>query len=154
MGSIDVKGVERVMQLSDSVNESVDNYYAERDRLFPGLSTVNDMYHALPKDQRKEFIKYYPQLSSYFEWNSNYKDRHPEYDAWNNQRTNYYNEKACYESYAAMSPYTQKQLEYAASTGKKLDDTSLYELNKLYYQYGSPNYNTFDQFVKMLQDWE
>ena len=154
VGSIDVKGVERVMQLSESVIESVDNYFEERDRLYPGISIIQNGYYALPKDQRKNWISSFPQLEEYWEWNRQYKNDHPEYVRWNEERSAYYNEATCYNSYAEMSERTQQQLDLNKATGKQMSGAAEWELQQLYAKYANGNFLGFEDYVKLLQDWE
>ena len=154
VGSIDVEGVERVMQYSEAVDKSVDNYYSERDQYFPGISVIQDGYYDLPKDQRKEYLEYFPQLTEYWDWNREYKNQHPEYTFWNEQRSAYYNEETCYDSYADMSEFTQQALEYAKTTNSELNETARYELARLYQKYANPNFLSFDGYIELLQNWE
>lgn len=154
VGSIDVEGVERVMKYSEPVNNAVDTYYTERDQYFPGISVIQDGYYAVPKDQRKSYLNYFPQLSTYWDWNRDYKNRHPEFTFWNEQRSVYYNEETCYNSYADMSEFTQQSLEYAKVTKEDLNDTARYELMKLYQRYANQNFVSFDDYVELLQNWE
>lgn len=153
VGSIDVEGVERVMQYSEPVIDSVDQYYAERDQLFPGISVIQNGYNAIPKDQRKAYIGYFPMLKEYWDWNRAYKDQHPEFTFWNEQRSGYYNEETCWNSYADMSEFTQKALDYAKMTKGSLNDTARYELMNLYRKYANQNFMSFESYVKLLQNW-
>ena len=150
VGSVDVNGVERVMQLSDSV----DTYYAERDSKFPGISVIQDGYYALPKQgpERKQYRQAFPELSNYWEWNRNYKETHPEFVQWTDNRSNYYDEQTCYESFAAMSPNLAKELEYTKATKNPLSNTAQYELRKLHEKYGGTK--SLDEYLKLLQDWK
>ena len=83
----------------------------EKDKLFPGISVIQNGYHELSKDRRKSYLQRYPQLESYREWNRQFQNEHPEYVRWNKERSEFYNESTCYETYAAMSRRTQKELE-------------------------------------------
>lgn len=154
VGSIDVQGVERVMQLSDKVIESVDTYYEERDRLYPGISIIQNGYYALPKDQRKSYIQSVPQLEDYWEWNRNYKNDHPEFVRWNEERSDYYNEATCYNSYAEMSERTQQQLELNKATSDRMSSAAEWELQQLYTKYANENFLSFEDYIKLLQDWK
>ena len=142
------------MQYSEAVDKSVDNYYSERDQYFPGISVIQDGYYDLPKDQRKEYLEYFPQLTEYWDWNREYKNQHPEYTFWNEQRSAYYNEETCYDSYADMSEFTQQALEYAKTTNSELNETARYELARLYQKYANPNFLSFDGYIELLQNWE
>ncbi len=156
VGTIDVEGVRRVMQLNEHVIDSVDVYYAERDQRFPGVSTIENGYYALPKggSQRKEYLSYFPQLKEYWNWKSDYKADHPEFVIWNDDRSNYFNEEMCYNSYAEMSERTQQDLEYAKVTKNDLGNAARYELTQLYQKYANPSFMSFDEYVKQLQDWK
>lgn len=154
VGSIDVQGVERVMQLSEPVIESVDNYYEERDRLYPGISIIQNGYYALPKDQRKSWISSFPQLEEYWDWNRQYKNDHPDFVRWSEEKSAYYNEATCYNSYAEMSERTQQQLDLNKATGKQMSSVAEWELQQLYAKYANENFLGFEDYVKLLQDWE
>ena len=154
VGSIDVHGVQQVMQLSNKVIDAVAEHDELKNQLYPGIGVIQDKYYELPKDQRKAFIAQFPRLQEYWDWNREYKNEHPEYVQWEEGRSDYYNEKTLYNSYADMTEYTQKQLDYAKATGKDLSDAAQYELQKLYLKYANPSFMSFEDYVKQLQDWE
>ena len=112
------------------------------------------MYYDLPKDQRKAFLNAMPQLSEYWDWNRNYKNDHPEVTKWLDDRSAAYNEDTYYNSYAEMSQRTQKELEYTKATGKELSDFASWELSRLYEKHANPNFMSYKDYVKGLQDWE
>ena len=154
VGSIDVQGVEKVMQLSQPVIDVVTQHDEYKDQMFPGISVIQNGYYNLPKDQRKAYLNYFPQLSEYWDWNRQYKNDHPDYVRWENERTATYNERTMYESYAAMSERTQKELEYAKATGRQMSDTAQYELQRLYQKYANTNFTSYKDYIKQLQDYE
>ena len=154
VGTIDVDGITRVLQLSEPVIDAVDEYNTIKAERFPGITTIQNGYYALPKDQRKEYLSYFPVLEDYWEWNRNYKNAHEEVTRFIEDRSSYYNEATCYNSYAEMSEMTQKQLEYAKATGKEMSDAADYELHQLYKRFASEQYTSYDEYVKMLQDYE
>lgn len=154
VGSIDVEGVERVMKLSDPVVNVIqehDDYVAQN---YPGIKVIQDGYYALPKDQRKAYLQQFPQLNSYWEYNRQFKNAHPEYEQWNDARSAAYNEDTYYNTYADMSQYTQQQLAYAKATGQPVSATADYELNRLYAKYANPSFLSYEDFVKALISWE
>jgi hypothetical protein len=53
---------------------------AERDRLYPGIFGTQDAYFALPErgKERKAYREAHPELVAYWEWNRTYKAEHPE----------------------------------------------------------------------------
>jgi hypothetical protein len=115
---------------------------------------IQNTYYDLPKDQRKAYLQQMPKLQEYWDWNRQYKNDHPEYVQWEEERSAYYNEETLYNSYADMSQYTQKQLDYAKATGNKLSEAAQYELQKLYQKYANPSFMSFEDYIKQLQDWE
>ena len=66
----------------------------------------------------------------------------------------YYNMETCCNSYAEMTDYTQQALEYAKTTQGTVSDTARYELRKLYQKYANPDFMSFDEYIKLLQDYE
>ena len=154
VGSIDVQGVERVMQLSDPVINAVAEHDQIKEQRWPGISVVQDLYYSLPKDQRKAFLQQFPKLSEYWDWNRQYKEDHPEYVQWSNDRTDYFNEELCYNSFGDMSEYTLRQLEHARKTGADMSEPSLYELQRLYQKYADPSYTSYDEYVKLLMAYD
>ena len=154
VGSIDVQGVERVMQLSEPVIDAVEEHDRIKNEQFPGISILQNQYYALPKDQRKAYLQSVPQLEEYWDWNREYKNDHPEYVRWNEERSDYYNEATCYNSYADMSERTQQQLDLNKATGKQLSSAAEWELQQLYTKYANENFLGFEDYVKLLQDWE
>ena len=154
VGSIDVQGVERVMQLSEPVIDAVEEHDRIKNEQYPGISIIQNGYYALPKDQRKNYLATFPQLEDYWEWNREYKNDHPEYVRWNEERSDYYNEATCYNSYADMSERTQQQLDLNKATGKQLSSAAEWELQQLYAKYANENFLSFADYVKLLQNWE
>ena len=155
VGTIDIQGVQQqVMQLSNKTISAVEEHDQIKNQRWPGISVIQDAYYALPKDQRKAFITQFPRLQEYWDWNRQYKNEHPEYVQWENERTAYYNEETLYNSYADMTQYSQKQLDYAKATGNNPSEAALYELQKLYQKYANPNFMSFEDYIKQLQDWE
>lgn len=154
VGSIDVEGVSRVMQLSDQTIDIVTQHDELKDQLYPGISVIQNIYYDLPKDQRKSFIEQIPQLPEYWEWNREFKNDHPDYVQWETDRSAYYNESTLYNSYADMSQYTQDQISYAAATGNDLSSAALYELQQLYGRYANASFLSFEDYVKELMAWK
>ena len=154
VGSIDVQGVQQVMQLSNKTIDAVAEHDEIKNQRFPGISVIQNTYYDLPKDQRKAYLQQMPKLQEYWDWNRQYKNDHPEYVQWEEERSAYYNEETLYNSYADMSQYTQKQLDYAKATGNKLSEAAQYELQKLYQKYANPSFMSFEDYIKQLQDWD
>ena len=154
VGSVDVKGVERVMRMSDRAVNVVQQYNEIKDSRYPGIGVIQNMYYELPKDQRKAFLQSFPQLSEYWDWNRNYKEANPEVQQWSDERSARYNEDTLYNSFAEMSERTQQELDYAKSTGKALSDFATYELQRLYRKYANPSYLNYADYVKQLEEWE
>ena len=154
VGNIDVQGVERVLQLNEPVIDAVAEHDEIKRTMFPGISVIQNGYYALPKSQRKAYLESFPQLSAYWTWNRQYKDEHPEYVRWENERTAYYNEETLYNSYADMSERTQQELEYAKATGNEMSQAAQYELQRLYQKYANSNYMSWQEYIRQLQNWD
>ena len=154
VGSIDVEGVTRVMQLSQPVINAQEEHDRIKNEQFPGIGVIQDIYNALPKDQKKAFIEEFPQLPDYWDWNRTFKDEHPEYVQWESDRSDVYNVRTYYLSYGEMSQRTQQDLEYSRTTGKDISNFSRQELERLYNKYANSSFMTFDEYVKQLKEWK
>ena len=156
IGSIDVKGVERVMQMSEQAVSAIDEYDTIKEERFPGIGVIQNGYFALPKQgpQRKQYLQEFPQLEDYWTWNRTYKEEHSEVGTFSEHRSEVFNNRTCYESYAVMSEYTMQQLDLAKATKGQLSDIARRELENLYKQFVDPRYTTLEEYIKMLQDYE
>ena len=145
-----------MLKLSNTAQTNIANYEEIKEQRFPGISYIQSGYYdkSLSKDQKSQYLKDFPELKEYWDWNAAYKKQFPEVQTWLDDRSNYFNEMTCYQSYADMSESTQKQLEYAKATGKPMSNTAIYELNQLYGKYADPDYLTMDAYIKLLQNWE
>ena len=154
IGSIDVKGVEKVMRLSDQVVDAVQYYNEYKDQTFPGIGTIQSIYKSLPVDQRKGFLNAMPELSAYWEWDRQYKEAHPEVKKWLEDRSEGYNAETYWNSYAELSEYTRGELQNARATGKEISDTARYELQKTYNRYADPRYMSFEDYLKGMKNYK
>lgn len=154
VGSVDVDGVTKLLQLSDKTINEVDEYSTLKDQKFPGISVIQTKYFELPKGQRAEYLTYFPQLEEYWEWNRQYKNEHPNVQTWQDERSAYYNEETCYKSYAEMSERTQTELEYTKVTGNELSDAARYELSSLYDKYANANFLSYEDYIELLENWD
>ena len=145
---VDVKGVERVMRMNDRAVNVVQQYNEIKNSQYPVIDVIQNMYYEVPKDQRKTFLQSFPQLSDYWEWNRNYKNKHVKVSKWLDDRSAAYNEDAYHNSYAKMSQRTQKELEYAKAAGKDLSDFTNWELSRLYVMYANPNFMSYKDYVR------
>lgn len=64
--------------LPASQNAAVQAYWDEREKLFPGLKRVEEVYYGLPKNMRKQMLATYPKLQEMWDWGKTYKMYHPE----------------------------------------------------------------------------
>ena len=154
IGSIDVKGVEKVMRLSDQVVDAVQYYNDYKDQKYPGIDTIQNIYYSLPVDQRKGFLNAMPELSDYWEWNRQYKEAHPEVKKWLDNRSEGYNAETYWNSYAELSEYTRGELTNARATGKEISDTARYELQKTYNRFADPRYMSFEDYLKGMKNYK
>ena len=67
-------------------------------------------------------------------------------------RSDYYDERTCCNSYADMRDNLMKKLEYTSAAKNDFSESAKYELRKLHEKYGGNN--TYDEYVKLLQNWK
>jgi hypothetical protein len=137
--------------IPEPLMSAYDTYREERDRLYPGMSEVNEIYYSLPVDQRKIFADGTPNLAKYQEWNKQYKIDHPEVKEFSNLQTDYYDMKEAEEVFSMMDKLTLKALTTAAYSGKEVDKN----YQKLIEQYmvRSGSTKKYKDFVKNLTDY-
>jgi hypothetical protein len=69
---------------------AVDSYYNIRNRKFPGISALSNMYMNAPQNKKREILRRFPQLKEYWTWNDEYKARAPQMAPYlENQQANY-----------------------------------------------------------------
>lgn len=64
--------------LSPEVTKVTDQYFEQRNRLYPNYYELQTQYYNLPKSKRDSFLVANPQLSDYWAWNRKWKNRFPE----------------------------------------------------------------------------
>ena len=128
-----------------TINE-VQQFYTEKDEKFPGISRVEDMYYSMPVNQRKDFLAYFPELNNYWSWKGQYRDTHPEYDAWAGRRTDYYKQQQADEAFALMDSLTLKAFARNSVTSDYYP-----AIRRIQEQLG--NTDSIEDFVQELQDY-
>jgi hypothetical protein len=56
---------------------AVEAYRSIREDQFPAWYALQSYYFSLPKDERKTFLKEFPELKDYWDWNRQYKKENP-----------------------------------------------------------------------------
>lgn len=137
--------------IPEPLMNAYDTFRAERDRLYPGMADVDQIYYSLPADQRKIFANANPKLVEYQKWSSQYKKDHPEVKEFSNLQSDYYDMKEAEEVFAMMDKLTLKALTTAAYSGKDVDK----DYQKLIEQYmlRSGSTKKYKDFVKNLTDY-
>ena len=137
--------------IPEPLMNAYDTFRSERDRLYPGMADVDQIYYSLPADQRKIFANANPKLVEYQKWSSQYKKDHPEVKEFSNLQTDYYDMKEAEEVFAMMDKLTLKALTTAAYSGKDVDKN----YQKLIEQYmlRSGSTKKYKDFVKNLTDY-
>jgi hypothetical protein len=60
------------------ISQQLNTYYQERDRRYPNIVAIQNMYYAMPKEKQYQFKQMYPELSDYWAWRRSYIRSHPE----------------------------------------------------------------------------
>ena len=135
------------------VNEKISHevYLKERERLYPGMSDVSNIYYNLPVEDRKIFRQANPNLTKYWEWNRNYKSQHPEVDNYSKRMTDYYNTIEAEDVFSILDPFTIKELTRAAYTKGKVD--KMYQPVIERAMASAKVSDSYDDFLKVLTDY-
>ena len=118
-----------------------------RNSLFPNWYALSQRYFGLPEgQQRKDFLKKFPQVKDYFDWNSAYKESHPEIQEYADiYRPPEYD-------YTFMKEFTQplvKQLYQHYLNSTPLSTGAINELNRIWQANGQQG-GDFDTFLEVV----
>ena len=64
--------------LPQQITKVTDQYFEQRNRLYPQYYELQSQYYNLPKSERRAFLIANPQLKDYWDWNRQWKARYPE----------------------------------------------------------------------------
>ena len=126
---------------------AVDEYYAERDKLFPLATGWQSIYFSLSPTERKAFLKQYPKLKDYWEWNDEYKQEHPDIADYLTER--YGSQESYLEDVNDLTaPLTRALLQYYM-VGKPLTSGARAELQRIWLMNGSKG-GSLDDYTQQL----
>lgn len=120
---INLQNIESInlMQFPDTTHDEVMTYYAERDRLFPGMNKVSSIYYSLPVEDRKKFRQAMPELSKYWDWNKQYKKDHPDVANFTKIQSDYFDAIDAENVIDNLDNVTLSYLKQAAFSGQALE---------------------------------
>lgn len=138
-----------VIPVNEKISQEV--YLKERERLYPGMSDVSNIYYNLPVEDRKIFRQANPNLTKYWEWNRTYKSQHPEVGNYSKRMTDYYNTIEAEDVFSILDPFTIKELTRAAYTKGKVD--KMYQPVIERAMASAKVSDSYDDFLKVLTDY-
>jgi len=128
-------------------------YWAERDKQFPGILTVQNTYYDQNKD--RAYLAEHPELKRYWEWNKQYKAEHPEVTKYQESGAKQYNTVTItkplvtVEELSTFDPVLIRQLLNSVYTGQSLTDGARTELYRLWVSKGKPG--TFPEYLSAVK---
>ncbi len=128
-----------------------ETYLQEREKQFPGMADVSNIYYKLPVEDRKIFRQTNPDLDRYWQWNRQYKDAHPDVKDFQNRRTDYYNTLNAENVFSMLDPFTIKELNRAAWTKDKVRKEYQTAIERAMLNAGVTD--KYDDFVKVLTNY-
>lgn len=128
-----------------------ETYLQEREKQFPGMADVSNIYYKLPVEDRKIFRKTNPDLDRYWQWNRQYKDAHPDVKDFQNRRTDYYNTLNAENVFSMLDPFTIKELNRASWTKDKVRKEYQTAIERAMLNAGVTD--KYDDFVKVLTNY-
>ena len=73
----------KITPTDNSVLGQVKDYYDYKNEHFPGISTANNYYYSLEdKKSKDEFLRAFPTLKQYWDWNKQWKEEHQDASSW------------------------------------------------------------------------
>ena len=133
-------------------NQILDWYYQQREQLFGNITSTQNRYYALPKENRKAFLNLHPELRTYWDWNKGVKQQYPRLDELTREKYEKDNLAAFeIDPKDFNSALTNRMLGYFYS-GQPLEGGARSELNRLWIKYGKPT-ETLEQFIELLRSY-
>jgi hypothetical protein len=134
----------------------VDNFYNQRDQLFPDVMNMQDYYYSLTdKGQRREFLRAYPQLAQYWDWRRQmaaaYPNAAPYIMSDQSLQNAILNNEAPVITAAELeqfSPYLVRSLAANIYSGETIRDAAWMELEQIWQAKGEP-YGDLEQWVQL-----
>jgi len=141
--------VEPLEYYSEDVAMAVQEYIDLRKQMFPNYWWQQNLYYALPEEERQKYVNGYKEYKEYLDWNEAYKLDHPVVAEWLKDRSSRYNdsdltvlnadvetmpEEAMFELDAEM----MTGIGLYVALGTPLSEGVRAELNRLWVFYGKP----------------
>jgi hypothetical protein len=127
---------------------TVDAYRMLRKSLFPNYYALQQRYYALPvgSQERKDFLKKFPQVEKYWDWNKEYKAAHPEVAQYAEE---YQPPQYDYSFLQEFTTSLTKQLYAYFLNETPLSSGAIEELNRIYNNSGQQG-GSFDAFIELV----
>lgn len=143
---------------STAVNQAVIDYRAERDKLYPNITTIQSMYYNVPTgaNGNKNILIMFPQLKEYWAWNKAYKASHPLVDQYEKYQAQQYGTTTTETNQVTIADLSQfdgalmRQLFGLVYAGQPLSDGARAELYRLWLASGMPN-GTFPAYLAAIK---
>ena len=138
-----------VIPMAEQISQ--ETYLKEREKAYPGMADVENIYYDLPAADRATFRKQNPKLVEYWQWKKQYKKEHPEVENYQNRRTDYYNTLNAENVFALLDQFTIKELNRAAWSKDKVRKEYQSTIERAMLNAGVTD--GYDDFVKILKDY-
>ena len=132
--------------LPEQTLNEIQLYKKQKDEMFPNIAMVETNYWRLAPELRDDYVARFPELDNMWKWTEQYKETHPEYDAWTGRKRDYYNQREADKAFKLMSNLTLNAF-------RRNDVTSDYygEIRRIQQEIG--NTDDIEKFVQELQDY-
>lgn len=114
------------------VSAVMDEYYRTRNEKFPGWYAVQQGFYSLPQSERTAYLLRFPELRRYWDWKSDYQEKHPGLDNWFNGDV--YKRMDT----SAWPPALLELVQYYALSGERLPKGALALLEQMWVAQGRP----------------
>jgi len=135
---------------SPQVRAVVNSYRAERNETFPNWYALQSAYYNAPPAQRPAFMAQFPELKEYWDWNSQYKQQHPEVAQYTASQQQAAADTIDYSFFKDFSTPVASQVMGWVYAGQTLTSGVLTELRYIWENHDKPG-GTFDEFLVLIQ---
>lgn len=105
---------------SPEVVKAVEEFQEKRSELFPDYKLQQEMYFALPEDQRRGYLATVPELKKYWDWKNNYYEAVPIVQQWADEQQKRYDSGENLYTTTTASPYAEAVQAYTSSLSPAL----------------------------------
>lgn len=127
---------EELQLYDDPIAQAVDHYRAQREQLYPGITSLSAAYYDLDKAERRRFLAQFPRLKEYWKWKDEYEAQNPLVAAYNQDQADKQQPIMTPREFQMVTPPLRRQLDAWSNAGTPLTKGANSELLRIWQSTG------------------